>query len=212
MEKEFWQTRWRNNQIGFHEAEANALLLAHFDQLHLSSGDRVFVPLCGKTHDLDWLMGQKLCVTGVEFNQGAAEEVFERLNLSPDVQTVGTLLHYSAPSLDIFVGDFFDLSQEMLGKVDAIYDRAALVALPLALRNRYARRLVELTHAARQLLVTFEYDQQRMEGPPFSVPDADLRDIYADHYNIDLLAQAPVAGPLAQRSGADEKTWLLSPK
>ena len=212
MDEKFWQSRWKNKQIGFHEGRTNALLLNFYDRLDLNPGDRVFVPLCGKTLDLDWLINQDLRVRGVEFNKDAVEEVFDRLNLIPDVQVVGSLLCYSAQSIRIFVGDFFELTAKMLGKTDAIYDRAALVALPPELRIRYARRLTELTRTARQLLITFEYDQQRMDGPPFSVPEADLKDIYTAHYKFDLLAHGAVTGPLAQRSGADEKTWLLTPR
>lgn len=212
MDEDFWQTRWQNKQIGFHEGEPNALLVKYYDRLGLKPGNRVFVPLCGKTVDLDWLIDRDLRVVGVEFNKEAVEAVFDRQRLIPDVQVVGPLLRYSAKSTCIYVGDFFELTKKMLGRIDAIYDRAALVALPPNLRKRYGGRLAELTRLARQLLITFEYDQQRMDGPPFSVPQADLRDIYATHYKIDLLAEGPVKGPLAERSGADEKTWLLSPK
>ena len=86
MDEDFWQNRWRQNQIGFHEDQANSLLLNFFDRLDLRAGDKVLVPLCGKSLDLDWLIGQKLHVVGVEFNKEAVEEVFTRMNLVPDVE------------------------------------------------------------------------------------------------------------------------------
>ena len=209
MHEDFWQTRWRKNQIGFHEDQANSLLLSFFDRLGLKEGDRVLVPLCGKSFDLDWLIHQTFQVVGVEFNKEAVEEVFARMNLVPDVEMVGSLLRYRAEAIDIFVGDFFELTETALGKVDAVYDRAALVALPAAMREKYARHLADLTEGAPQLLITFDYDQTQMEGPPFSVSEAEVQRHYGARYAVQQLASNAISGPLAQRCNGDENTWIL---
>jgi thiopurine S-methyltransferase len=210
MDEDFWQSRWRQNQIGFHEDRANSLLLRFFDRLDLRADDRVFVPLCGKSFDLDWLIGQKFHVVGVEFNKEAVEEVFARLNLVPNVDVVGPLLRYRAKAIDIFAGDFFELTESVLGPVNAVYDRAALVALPSAMRERYARHLADLTISAPQLLVTFDYDQTHMEGPPFSVSEAEVQRHYGAQYAVEQLASNVISGPLSQRCEGDENTWFLA--
>ncbi|MEM1400360.1 MAG: thiopurine S-methyltransferase, partial [Pseudomonadota bacterium] len=168
MEEEFWQTRWREQRIAFHENRPNDLLEQHVHRLDLNPGDRVFLPLCGKAVDLDWLADKQLQIVGVEFNQGAVEEVFARRGLTPEVGSFGALTAFQAANLILFVGDFFELTREMIGPIDAIYDRAALVALPDETRSRYVKTLPELTGSARQLLISYDYDQSQTEGPPFS--------------------------------------------
>lgn len=212
MHEEFWQTRWRANRIGFHESQPNNLLLENFHRLELQAGHTVFVPLCGKSVDLDWLLAQELRVVGIEFNQQAVEEVFARQNITPEVEQVGALKRFSAERIDIFVGDFFDLNADQLTNIDAIYDRAAMVALPKPSRKKYAPHLTEITKSAQHLLVTFDYDQEQMEGPPFSVTEAEVRALYAGRYEIELLASRAISGSLSNRCQGSENTWLLKAK
>lgn len=116
---------------------------------------------------------------------------------------------YSAKDIDIFVGNIFDVSATILGLVDAIYDRAALVALPEEIRTRYAAHLKEITGKAPQLLVTYEYDQNLMEGPPFSVSKEEVNQHYSDSYDLSLLVSTDVSGGLKGRCAAKENVWLL---
>lgn len=211
MTPDFWLQKWADRQIAFHKSEANPALVDHLGTLSLPSGSRVFVPLCGKTRDIGWLLSEGRAVAGVELAEQAVDELFEELGLRPDTSTVGNLTRRSARDIDIFVGDFFDLSRETLGRVDAIYDRAALVALPRAMREQYAAHLKEITSAAPQLLLTFEYDEAAIEGPPFSVSADEVRELYGDSYHISLLSHADVAGGL-KGSAAHESVWKLHPK
>lgn len=209
MEKAFWQARWDENRIGFHEAQVNALLGAHFDSLYLVPGDHIFVPLCGKSFDLDWLLARGLHVTGIEFHQPAVQEVFDRLDLEPEVTQTGPLTRFQAGPLTLFCGDIFALTQAELGPVQAVYDRAALIALPAKDRARYAQHLVQITRAAPQLLICLNYDQSKSDGPPFSVSKPELETIYGAHYSIDALAAHPLTGPISKRSAGTEEVWHL---
>jgi len=209
MDPAFWQQRWQENKIAFHEGKPNALLSAHVHRLALTVGQRVFVPLCGKAHDLTWLVAEGYRVVGAELNLSAVEAAFDRMGLDPAIQPLASHQHYKADGIEIFVGDFFDLSLEMLGKVDAVYDRAALVALPPEMRKAYAAHLTALTQAAPQLLISFDYDQSQTEGPPFSVTDAEIGKLYENHYSRECLASVAIAGSLAQRCSGKEEAWLL---
>lgn len=212
MEQEFWQARWQNNEIGFHEAKPNDLLVTHFAELGLGKGDTVFVPLCGKALDLDWLAGQGLHVIGIELNQGAVEEVFARNNLNPKITEEEHHSVYSAGAFTIYVGDFFELKAGKLAKIDAVYDRAALVAMPEGMRERYAAHLASLTGEKPQLLISFDYDQSIMKGPPFSVPETMIREFYDSRYTIRLLQSNEIEGRLATRTVGKEEVWLLQPQ
>jgi thiopurine S-methyltransferase len=210
MDSHFWHERWAANEIGFHQNEVNTNLAEHFAKLTLVEGSRVLVPLCGKTLDIAWLLSQGYRVVGVELSRQAVDQLFSDLGQTPRISTIGTLEHLSVDHLDIYVSDVFDLTAAILGPVDAIYDRAALVALPPELRIRYTRHLMEITTKAPQLLISFEYDQTLIDGPPFSVTSEELRRHYGDVYGIKLLATADVPGGLKGQCPATESVWLLT--
>jgi thiopurine S-methyltransferase len=209
VEASFWHQRWEKNNIAFHESEANPLLVKYFKELSLVKGSRVFLPLCGKTLDIPWLLSDGYRVAGAELSKIAIEQLFTELGIEPKISRIGAVDRYGATNIDIFVGDIFDLSSKMLGRVDAIYDRVALVALPEVMRNRYAAHLTEITDKAPQLLICYEYDQSLMEGPPFSISDEEVNQHYIDNYDLTLMASTNVPGGLKGKCMAKENVWLL---
>lgn len=208
MDADFWHQKWKSNKIGFHEPAGNALLVTHFAALNAPQNGRVFVPLCGKTRDIAWLLSAGYRVAGAELSRSAIEAMFHGLGMTPEITELGSLTCFSAPNIDIFVGDIFALSGETLGSVDAVFDRAALVALPETMRPQYAKHLVEITGNAPQLLITFEYDQALMAGPPFSVGRDEVFRHYQTNYDISSLARVQGAGGLKVEA-AIENVWLL---
>ncbi|MDR2877555.1 MAG: thiopurine S-methyltransferase [Chromatiales bacterium] len=212
MDAGFWLRKWENNEIGFHEGVPNALLVKYFSELGLAPGSRVFLPLCGKTRDLNWLLSEGYRVTGAELSEMAVQQWFASSGIEPVVAELAALKVYSAPQIDIFVGDIFSLSPALLGVVDAIYDRAALVALPADMRSRYTALLRALTDNAPQLLVCFEYDQSAMDGPPFSIDDEEVCRHYGDFYQLALRERHEMVGGLRGKCAARENIWLLKKK
>lgn len=187
MEAEFWHTKWENKSIGFHKSEANPNLVEYFGTLQLVQNSRVFLPLCGKTLDISWLLSNNYQVVGAELSEIAIIELFEELGLTPQITEIDSLKLYSAENIDIFVGDIFNLTSDILGNIDAVYDRAALVALPLDLRSKYTAHISQITNNKQQLLLTFEYDQSTRNGPPFSVTQAEVESHYNDAYEMKVL-------------------------
>lgn len=211
MEASFWHNKWQNNDIAFHEGVPNNLLVKYFETLRLTKGTRVFVPLCGKTRDIAWLLEQGYEVCGAELHEAAIKELFNELHIEPYVEEQGSLLCYRGPRINIFVGDIFELTPDKLGKVDGVYDRAALVALPSDLRKKYCQHLISMTHAATQLIITFNYDQKLVAGPPFSISKDMLQDYYSSHYSLHKLEELTVPGGLKGVTPAAENAWLLTP-
>jgi thiopurine S-methyltransferase len=209
MDASFWRQKWERNEINFHERAANPLLVTYFNELSLPAGSRVFLPLCGKTLDIHWLLSRDYRVAGSELSKIAVEQLFSELGVEPVVTAIGDLSRYSANNIDIFVGDIFSLSRGVLGRVDAVYDRAALVALPEPLRERYAAHLIDITDRAPLLLITFDYDQRLFDGPPFSVGETEVRRHYRNSYDVTLLARAAVKGGFKGKYPASENAWLL---
>ena len=209
MDTSFWHQKWATNNIAFHRSEANPLLVEHFSKMSLAKGSRIFLPLCGKTLDIAWLLSNGYRIAGAELVEVAIEQLFTELGMEPAIAETGALKHYSATNIDIFVGDIFDVSGKILGLVDAVYDRAALVALPKEMRHRYTAHLTKITDKAPQLLVTYDYDQSLMAGPPFSVSNKEVHQHYGDNYNLTLLVSANVSGGLKGKCAAKENVWLL---
>ncbi|MCB1041992.1 MAG: thiopurine S-methyltransferase [Acidobacteria bacterium] len=210
MEHEFWFERWRENRLGFDQANPNPLLVNHFGRLAVPAPGRVFVPMCGKTIDIAWLLEKGYRVVGSELVPSAIEQLIEILGLKPQITAMGDVVRYACEDLDLFAGDIFCLQKTLVGPIDATYDRAALVALPQAIRKKYAEHLVALTGRAPQLLISFDYDQSEMAGPPFSVTSAEINSLYGERYNLKLIDRVPVPGGLKGICDADECVWLLN--
>ena len=209
MEPSFWHNRWQTNQTGWHERDVNPLLTTHFPSLNVSPESRVFVPLCGKSLDLGWFLSRGYDVAGAELSELAVTQLFAELGMKPAISEVGKLRLFRGEKIDIFVGDLFDLSREILGPVDAVYDRAALVALPEPMRARYTTHLKTITALVPQLVIGYEYDQTVVAGPPFSVTPDELHRHYSDSYTLTPLARVEVPNGLKGKCPATEHIWRL---
>lgn len=209
MEADFWHQRWEKNEIGFHENEVNPLLVKHLNTFELSKGDRIFLPLCGKTRDIAWLHSQGYKVVGIELSEMAVQQLFEDLGVTPEKSSLDNMTLYSVENIDIYVGDFFDLNKQQLGQIDAVYDRASLVALPDTMREKYTQHLVELTSQVQHLLITLEYDQSIMNGPPFSISNEMIERYYHKDFTITELGRMEEEGKLKGKAEADNIVWHL---
>ena len=171
MEANFWHERWAKKEIGFHMPRPHAALADYWEQLGLTTGSRVFVPLAGKSLDLIELAARGHDVVGIELSAVAVAEFHAE--------------HPQQSQIDLRCGDFFALTPATLGAVAAVFDRAALVALPPDMRRAYAAKMTELTAPGTvTLLITMEYDQREMRGPPHAVQRDEVRSLYGESHDI----------------------------
>ena len=221
MEKDFWLERWEREEIGFHQNEVNPYLRQYWQDLHLARDSVVFVPLCGKSSDMLWLREQGHQVLGVELSAIAVQAFFKESGYTPQQVTQhqvtgGKFDCCEANGIRILCGDFFDLSRDELAKVSVVYDRASLIALPPEMRVRYVRHLVSILPPATQiLLITVDYPQPEMQGPPFSVASGEVEALYREYAEVHLLMQLDVLSknPRFQERGLSrlqENIFLLS--
>ena len=175
MDSDFWRARWREGEIGFHQGHSNPWLLKYWGELSVPPGAQVFVPLCGKSRDLHWLVDQGYAVQGIELVDVAIEAYFAESQEPFERASRGRFPCYTAAGIEILCGDFFELTVNHLNTPAAVFDRAALIALPEKLRARYADHLLRIIpDGAQILLLTLEYPQERVDGPPFSVPPEEV--------------------------------------
>jgi thiopurine S-methyltransferase len=224
MHHSYWHQRWQEQQIGFHLDEVNPYLVKYWSRLALPENSRVFVPLCGKSHDLRYLAEQGYQVTGNELSTLAVEDFYteQQLNASKTLlqnenpttgQTAMTL--WNSDKINIFCGDFFTLKKEQLTDISAVYDRAALVALPPEMRENYVKKLLQLIpKKISMLLMTLDYDETQKQGPPFSVTKEEVYRLYQHEFSIEQLERAAIApgerSPRSQNmSYFNERVFLL---
>jgi len=200
MDIEFWNNRWDNNQIGFHQSSVNPYLSYFYGEKGIAQDKRqslkVFVPLCGKSLDMLWLAQNGYAVFGIECSERAVEDFFAENNLSHQMVAKGegnqrhAFYRHSeqAADIEIYQGDFFELTAEDLIGITDVFDRAALIAFPEDLRRLYAQKMAELQQpGTRTLLVTLTYDQLEMSGPPYSVSEEEVFDLYQKDFTINKL-------------------------
>ena len=193
MDPDFWHARWRNSEIGFHQDEINLHLQNLWAHTGASAGNTVFVPLCGKSRDMLWLREQGHPVLGVEISPIAVEAFFREHALQATQVAQGPFIRWECEGLTILCGDFFALRSEDVAGVACVYDRASLIALPPVMRQRYVARLADiLPPATPTLLVTLEYPQEQMDGPPFSVTEAEVRTLYAPGSRVTRLLERAI--------------------
>lgn len=188
MEAEFWLERWREGQTNFHQTRVTPPLERYWPLLSVPRGSRVLVPLCGKSLDMRWLADQGLRVLGVELSPLAVEQFFEEQGLAPTVHDSPAGRHYAAGDIEIICGDIFALDARTLASCRGVFDRAALIALPPDMRAPYVRHIYrQLPDDYAGLLITLDYPQQQMDGPPFSVDDIEVKTLYGPHTAAELV-------------------------
>ena len=214
MHPDYWLQRWQQKQIGFHQDRPTPLLLKHWPALGVPAGAKVFVPLAGKSLDMAWFAAQGYGVLGVELSQLAVERFFAEHGLQPEIRDSNYGRHYAAGGIELINGDAFALDAAALHDCAAVFDRAALIALPPELRKRYAGELyAKLPTGCRGLLVTLEYAQAEREGPPFSVPETEVRTEFGRDWDVELLERRPIPpehpGFVSGVSRLDTAAWAL---
>ncbi|MEE9451818.1 MAG: thiopurine S-methyltransferase [Gammaproteobacteria bacterium] len=194
MDKNYWLKAWEDNSTPFHETQPNRYLTKFFAQLQPIT-TVVFVPLCGKSLDILWLQQQQHCkVVGVEISKLAVESFWRECNITPTLHQQGAYTHYCSEQCDILLGDFFKLSENDIGEISTVYDRASLIALPTDLRIEYAKMIQGfLKKGAKMLLIVVEYENTTIDTPPFSLTQQDITSLYGDTFTISLLAKEKVS-------------------
>lgn len=190
MNKEFWMEKWTNNDIGFNQSVSNSILQHYLSKLSLRPHSHIFVPLCGKSIDMLWLKQQGYRVIGVELSEKACLQFFRENEIPFELTQIEDFLVYTSDAITLFSGDFFNITPAVIGPIDAIYDRAALIALPPELREQYALKMIDLAMpSTSMLLITIRYQQVDMQGPPFSIDEQDVHFLYGKNFSVQLLCK-----------------------
>jgi len=193
MQPEFWRDRWRRGQIGFHQSTVERYLEEQWTTLDIANDCRVFVSLCGKSLDLLWFRDRGHEVIGVELSDIAVQAFCMENGIPVRRRLLPEFDLYEAPRLALLCGDFFKLTDTLLANVAAVYDRAALISWTPELRATYVEQMAAITRSGTQtLLITLEYPQAQMNGPPFSVETEEVKRLYSLDHVIQELARQDI--------------------
>lgn len=213
MDAAFWHQRWLQNELGFQLDEPHPLLQQCLN-LVASSHTGVFVPLSGKTIDMTFL-AKYMPVIGCELSPIACRDFFAEQSMIHQQEHTGNFNCYKAGNIILWQGDIFALTPTHVQGCTLIYDRAALIALPDAMRVRYVNQLRALFPQGGQLLlISLEYPPEEKQGPPFSVDEKEINRLFAGA-TIKLIASQDLTGKgFARRrfttSSLIEKAYLIT--
>lgn len=200
-----WLERWREGRIGFHRTDTHPALMRHWSSLDMPVGAKVLVPLCGKSLDMRWLADQGHPVLGIELAEEAIEQFLAEGKGDVSRYRQGHFRVYRQANVELWCGDFFHLHIDQALEFQAFYDRAALIALPPATRQRYAFHLSQLLPPnAQGLLITLTHPGGPEIGPPFSVSEKEVRQLLAPNFDLSLLETAT-----PDERGFREQVWSL---
>lgn len=198
MDNEYWLQRWREGRTGWHHDDVMPLLAQHWPSLNVPRDTRVLVPLCGKSVDMLWLSQQGLRVLGADVSPIAIESFLAENHLHARTRSTAEGTHYevtNAPGGDIEIvnGDVFALPPALIAQCRAFYDRAALIAMPAPTRARFARDIyTHLPVGSRGLLITLDYPEGQMQGPPFSVDEAEILRLFDAQWKMERLERRDI--------------------
>jgi thiopurine S-methyltransferase len=217
MEISYWQSRWQKNKSGWHMRNVFPPLKKYWNRLHLNPEAAVLVPLCGKTLDIDWLVRQGHYPIGVDVSEIALKEIMNRQKHPFTSTCRGSFIRYASPSMELWCGDILKIRKDWLPDIHAVYDKAALIALPPPKRQQYAKRIQTLMRPGGSMLLNcFEYLPEEMNGPPFAVFTDELNQLYGEKCSIELLYNHSIFDevPKFQQRGLqsylDEKIYQIN--
>ena len=189
IDNNFWLQRWQEpGDPAFHETTVQPLLKKYADQFDLHQQMTVFLPLCGKSHDIYWLAQQVDQVYGCELSTLAIERFFNHYQLKFEKTPLSDEhICYRAENISLISGDIFTLDMSLLPQFDLIYDRAALIALTAEHRDGYVDKLRhQLKESGHIFLITLDYDEQ-LDKPPFSINRQTVNTLFKSFKHIACL-------------------------
>lgn len=200
MELSYWESRWRKGNIGFHLSEVYPGLVNNLTQINLPDKFTCLVPLCGKSLDMVWLSSLAGKVIGVEISEKAVKSFFLENGLPVQEQSYSGFKIFRSGNIEIWCGDFMKLPLQKIPEIDLIYDKAALVALPSNMRKKYIAKIHSLSNPHTHILLHyFTYNQNEIQGPPFSISQEEIKKGFEPPFNTRILDEKIMSDEFIQK-------------
>ncbi len=182
---EFWQQRYKQDNIGWDMGEVSPPLKAYIDQLPDSAKDQaILVAGAGNAYEVGYLHEQGFTnVTLVDFALAPIEAFAERY---PDF-----------PAEHLLCADFFDLSPEQY-QFDWILEQTFFCAINPSRRDEYVQQMALLLKPKGKLVgLLFAKDFGR-EEPPFGGSKTEYQQRFGRHFDIEIMEPSHNSHPARQ--------------
>ena len=215
MDQNYWIGRWQRGETTWHQEEVEPSLITYFSDLEPT---RVLVPFCGKSRDLSWLIAQRHEVIGVEVSELACQSYFQENGISYRQISQGSSTLYQGGNVSILNADFLTIERSHVGEIGAVYDRAALIALPSDMRMQYTQQMIRLVRSCAKsqgfkfLQIILERTPTDPQGPPFSVTQKELETLYGGFFDIRFLHREDAGKGAIACTKREESAYLLQIK
>ncbi|CAL8110762.1 unnamed protein product [Orchesella dallaii] len=201
---EYWENRYKKRNFEWHIEEVHPQLLKYLSKLTQleteetvegSKAKKFFVPLCGKTKDIPFLLKLGFEVFAVEAIDSVVQELINENNLELTFDEKRSIYHDKDEQLKIYCGDLFKCPIEEYGPFDCIWDRASFIALDYSFRPSYIDMMKRSVgygsengvHNFRYLLQSVTYDKSNFAGPPRCVDAADIKEFFGLWADVTVL-------------------------
>ncbi len=178
---------------------------------------RAFVPLCGDSPAIRYLVDEGFSVTAVDFVEepllslihGSCRDLIPDALFSTESSNAISF-PLLTPNLSLIQSDIFNLPSAVSDEAyNLVYDRAALIALPQEARIRYASLLANFTMLGGYLLLEVADMPGRGDaGPPYSVSRDEVFQLFAQFSPIAEETALPALAPEHfQKRGVTQMTF-----
>ncbi len=164
--KDYWDTRYQDHQIGWDLGEVSPPLKAYFDTIENKSIS-VLIPGCGNSYEADYLLS--LGFTNVTL-----------IDISPTLVNQLQQKHQGNSAINIIEGDFF----EHQAQYDLIVEQTFYCALHPSLRQKYVNKMSELLKPDGLLVGLLFASHFQTPGPPFGGTMPEYKDGFADEFEV----------------------------
>ncbi|WP_431134602.1 methyltransferase domain-containing protein [Psychroserpens mesophilus] len=172
LNEDFWESRYKNKDIGWDLGEISPPLKAYIDQL-TDKSIRILIPGCGNAYEAEYLVNlgfEKVYV--VDVSKTALDNLKSRIPYFPSEQ----LLH----------DNFFDLEMTF----DLIIEQTFFCAIEPRLRNNYVAKMNALLSNKGKLVGLLFNAELYTDRPPFGGSKSEYLKRFENYFNIILMEGA----------------------
>lgn len=183
FDKEYWSSRYKNNETGWDLGEVSAPLKAYIDQLE-DKNISILIPGAGNSYEAEYLFGKGFKnVTVIDIAEQPLLNIRERM---PDF-----------PSTQLIHQDFFEHTTQY----DLILEQTFCCALDPHLRPKYAGQVHQLLKPEGKLVGVYFTDPLNAQTPPFGAPKDEYVQLFSDKFKI--LTMEPCYNSIKPRAGRE---------
>lgn len=161
-----WENRWKNHQLGWDIGYPAPAITSHFEHIQQKHA-RILIPGCGNAYEAEYLF------------QNGWTNVFV-IDISPTAIDVFRQRFPKFPSNQALVGDFFEHS----ARYDFVVEQTFFCALPISMRDAYARKMAEIIKFNGRLIGLVFDDASLVNGPPFGGKASSYLKYFTPYFTI----------------------------